>query len=140
MRVLPAVLPAALPAALLAALLLVAASVPAGAQLKGVRFEIKSVGDTTVAFDAGSERWLRGGIHGIAVDPRKRDVLVAQLRVLQVDGDGRVTAVVTGQTTSVTNEHVVVMQEPGRPWFRRKTFWSGLALGAALGAVAGAQR
>lgn len=124
----------------LAALLLCWTSTPARAQLKGVRFEINSVGDTTLGFAAGSERWIRRGLRGSAVDPKKRDVLVAQLRVLRVDAQGNVTATVIGQTTAVTTDHVVVMQEPPPSWFRRKAFWGGLALGATLGVVAGAQR
>lgn len=119
--------------------LLVLAAVPARAQLKGVRFEIASVGDTTLSFRAGTERWIRSGLRGIAVDPRKRDVLVARLRIASVDRTGKVTAVVTGQTTAVTTDHVVLLQELSSPWYRRKTFWSGLVMGAALGAVAGAQ-
>ena len=127
-------------ASVFAALFLCAASTPARAQLKGVRFEIKAVGDTTLGFASGSERWIRRGLRGSAVDPKKRDVLVAQLRVLQVDPQGNVTATVIGQTTAVTTDHVVVMQEPSPPWFRRKAFWGGLALGASLGVVAGAQK
>lgn len=123
-----------------AALLTIGAAAPARAQLKGVRFEIKAVGDTTLGFAAGSERWIRRGLRGSAVDPKKRDVLVAQLRVLQVDPQGNVTATVIGQTTAVTTDHVVVMQEPSPSWFRRRAFWGGLALGATLGVVAGAQK
>ncbi len=108
-------------------------------QLKGVRFEIKSVGDTSLGFSAGSERWIRRGIRGSAVDPKKRDVLVAQLRVVAVDRTGYVTALVTGQTTAVTVEHVVVLQQPSPAWYRRRAFWGGLVLGVALGAVTGAQ-
>lgn len=124
---------------LLAASLAAVAALPAQAQLKGVRFEIAGVGDTTLSFRAGTERWLRSGLRGIAVDPRKRDVLVARLRIVSVDRAGTVVAVVTGQTTAVTTDHVVLMQEVSPPWYRRRAFWSGLFMGAALGAVAGAQ-
>lgn len=120
-------------------LLLPALARPAQAQLKGVRFEVTTVGDTTIGFKAGTERWIRPGIEGIAVDPKKRDVLVARLRVLRVEKSGDVTAVVTGQTTAVTTEHVVLIQEPRPAWYRRRAFWGGLLLGAALGATAGAQ-
>lgn len=121
------------------AVLLLAVAVPAHAQLKGVRFEVIGVGDTTLTFRAGTERWLKAGQRGIAVDPRKRDVLVARLRIAAVDRAGKVTAVVTGQTTAITTDHVVLMQEVPPPWYRRRTFWTGMAVGAALGAVAGAQ-
>lgn len=121
------------------AVLLLTVAVPARAQLKGVRFEVVGVGDTTLTFRAGTERWLKAGQRGIAVDPRKRDVLVARLRIASVDRAGKVTAVVTGQTTAITTDHVVLMQEVSPPWYRRRAFWTGMAMGAALGAVAGAQ-
>lgn len=124
---------------LVLACLLPAIATPAHAQLKGVRFEVTSVGDTTLTFDAGTERWIRRGIEGIAVDPAKRDVLVARLRVLGVDRSGAVTAMVTGQTTAVTRDHVVLLQEMRPAWYRRRAFWGGVVLGAALGATAGAQ-
>lgn len=124
---------------LVVTLLLPALARPLHAQLKGVRFEVTAVGDTTLSFQSGTERWLRPGIEGIAVDPRKHDVLVARLRVLRVDRGGAVTALVTGQTTAVTTEHVVLIQERRPPWFRKRSFWGGLLLGAALGATAGSQ-
>lgn len=124
---------------LVLALLLPAIAAPVQAQLKGVRFEVTAVGDTTIAFRAGTERWIRSGIEGIAVDPSKRDVLVARLRVLSVDRSGVVTAMVTGQTTAVTRDHVVLIQEVQPAWYRRRAFWGGMLLGAALGATAGAQ-
>ena len=111
---------------------------PARAQLRGVRFEVVGVSDTTVAFRAGTERWIHAGDRGIAVDPRRRDALVARLRVLRVER-GMATAVVTGQTTAVSTDHVVVFQEPKRPWYRARSFWGGILAGAALGAVVGSQ-
>jgi len=125
---------------LVLACLLPAFAVPAQAQLKGVRFEVTAVGDTTLTFLAGTERWIRRGIEGIAVDPAKRDVLVARLRVLRIDRTGEVTAMLTGQTTAVTPDHVVLLQEVQPAWYRRRAFWGGMLLGAALGATAGAQR
>lgn len=112
---------------------------PAQAQLKGVRFEIATVGDTTLGFRSGTEHWIKRGQSGIAVDPRKRDILVARLRVLGVDKAGYVTALVTGQTTAVTTDHVVLLQQAPPAWYRRKSFWGGVVLGAALGAAAGSQ-
>lgn len=120
------------------AALLTVLAVPADAQLRGVRFEVVNVGDTTVAFRAGGERWIHTGDRGIAVDPRRRDALVARLRVLRVER-GTATAVVTGQTTAVTTDHIVVFQEPKRRWFASKSFWGGIVAGAALGAVVGFQ-
>jgi hypothetical protein len=124
---------------LLTAVALAAVTLPARAQLKGVRFEVTAVGDTTLAFKRGTERWLKPGLLGIAVDPRKRDVLVARLRVLRVERSGEVTALVTGQTTAVTTDHVVLMQEVSPPWYRRRAFWGGMLLGTALGVTAGTQ-
>lgn len=122
----------------LVALLMVAVAVPARAQWRGVRFEIAQVvSDTTIAFARGGERWIRPGISGVAVDPRQRDALVARLRILSVQG-GVVTAVVTGQTTRLATEHVVILDEPKRFWLRTPLFWGGLLLGMLLGGVAGA--
>ena len=120
------------------AVLVVVAASPAVAQFRGVRFEVASVGDTTVTFRSGKERWIRPGQRGIAVDPRRHDALVARLRVMRVGG-GSVNAVVTGQTTAVSTEHIVVLEEPPKRWWRAKSFWSGLLAGAALGTVAGFQ-
>ena len=71
-----------------------------GAQQRAVRFEITAVSDTTLLFRAGTARWVHAGQTGTAVDPRRRDALVARFRVLTVR-DGLATALVTGQTTSV---------------------------------------
>jgi hypothetical protein len=108
----------------------------AAAQQRAVRFEIIAVGDSTLSFRIGKAGWVHRGQAGTAVDPRKRDELVARFRIMRVR-DGSATALVTGQITALTTEHVATLEEPKRPWFRAKTFWSGLVLGAAL-AVAGA--
>jgi DNA mismatch repair protein MutH len=92
-----------------------------------------------LTFPVGRERWLKPGMSGIAVDPKKRDDLVARFRVVRIDASTGVTAVVTGQTTKLTTEHVAVLEEPVPRWYRRKAFWGGLLLGAALGATAGTQ-
>lgn len=109
------------------------------AQLRGVRFPVESVGDTTLTFAPGRARWLRPGLRGIAVDPRKRDDLVARLLIIRVQAGTGVTALVTGQTTKLSTDHVVVVEEPMPPWYRRRAFWGGVLLGAALGVTAGAQ-
>lgn len=111
-------------------------STRAEAQFRGVRFEITTVGDTTFTFQSGREQWVKPGHTGIAVDPRKRDALVARFRIVQV-AKGEATAVITGQTTNVRTDHMVVMQEPRPPFYRTARFWSGLLLGAAVGFVAG---
>jgi hypothetical protein len=104
----------------------------AEAQRRAVRFEIIAVGDSTLQFKVGTAGWVRRGQSGTAVDPRKRDELVARFRIMRVR-DGSATALVTGQTTALSTEHIATLEEPKRPWFRAKTFWSGLVLGAALG-------
>jgi hypothetical protein len=107
---------------------------PLGAQFRGVRFEITQVGDTTFRFPRGSAGWVRVGATGYAVDPRRRDVLVARFRVARVDS-GLVTAVVTGQTTRVATEHIAVINEPPKPWYKGITFWAGTVFGIVIGAL-----
>jgi hypothetical protein len=106
----------------------------AEAQFRGVRFEITQVGDTTFRFPRGTAGWVRVTATGIVVDPRRRDVLVARFRVARVDS-GLVTAVVTGQTTRVATEHIAVMAEPPRPWYKGITFWAGTVFGIVVGAL-----
>jgi hypothetical protein len=71
---------------------------------------------------------------GIVVDPRRRDALVAEFLVLRVD-TGLVTAVITGQTTRVATEHIAVLSEPAKPWWRSITFWGGTVFGIVIGAL-----
>jgi hypothetical protein len=67
------------------------------------------------------------------VDPRRRDELVARLKVLSVSSDGAATAVVTGQRGRITTEHFVIAQEPPIRWYKNLGLW----VGATLGIVAG---
>jgi hypothetical protein len=106
----------------------------AGAQSRGVRFEITQVGDSTFRFPRGTANWVKPGETGIAVDPRRHDVLVARFRIARIDS-GLVTAVVTGQTTRVATEHIAVMTEPQKPWYRTITFWGGTVFGIVVGAL-----
>ena len=106
-----------------------------GAQPRTARCESTSVSDTTLTFRTGPVAWVARGLAGSARDPRKRDQLVARFRVVAVR-DGLATARVTGQTTAVSTDHVAILEEPRRPWFKTRTFWSGLVLGGALGATA----
>ena len=116
--------------------LLLAAAPAAHAQPSATRFEITAVGDTTFVFRVGDPQdWVRRGMSGIAVDPRRRDVLIARFRVTAVR-DGEATALITGQTTVVETEHVALLTRPETPWYRRPTFWIGLVLGGAIGVVA----
>lgn len=121
----------------LVAALVAGLAIPARAQIGGVRFEIMQVGDTTISFRRGAARWVRPGQVGIAVDPRRRDALVGRFRIVAIDS-GVVSAVVTGATTRLETEHVAVLLQPQRAWFRTPLFWGSLAVGFALGAMAGA--
>ena len=115
-------------------LALVLGAPPAAAQFRDVRFEITQVGDTTFRFPRGTAGWVKARSTGNVVDPRRRDVLVARFRVVRIDS-GLVTAVITGQTTRVATEHVAVMPEPARPWYRGITFWGGAVFGLVIGAL-----
>lgn len=106
-----------------------------------VRFEIASVGDTTFVFLAPTARWVRADMEGIAVDPRRRDVLVARFRVLEARGDS-VAALVTGQMARVTTDHVALISRPPEPpriisRVEHRRFWAGTAVGGLLGLIAG---
>jgi hypothetical protein len=112
---------------------------PLGAQEQPPhRFEIEVTSDSTFAFAAGGNGWVKRGMRGIAVDPRRRDALVARFEVLSVER-GRASALVTGQTTRLEQEHVALLQRPGVPWYKRSAFWAGTVLGAVIGAVLGSQ-
>ncbi len=123
-----------------ALLLALAALMPreAVAQASATRFEILEVADSTVAFATARERWVRRGLRGIAVDPTRRDALVARLVVLEAER-GRAMALVTGQTTRLNGEHVVLIQRPRTPFYLQRNFWIGAVLGAAAGAIAASQ-
>jgi len=97
-----------------------AATVPrvAHAQDNAVRFEIRSVGDSTFTFAAPQAPWVTKGQKGIAVDPRRRDGLVARFVVLGVD-DGIANALILGQSQKVTTDHVVLMVRRVRRGGRR---------------------
>ena len=113
---------------------LVLGSGTAQAQFRGIRFEITQVGDTTFRFPRGYAGWIKPEMTGIAVDPRRRDILVAEFRVVRVDS-GLVTALITGQTTRVATEHIAVMPEPPKPWYKGITFWGGTVFGFVIGAL-----
>ena len=105
------------------------------AQQRTVRFEITAVSDSTLLFRTGSEHWVRTGQLGAAVDPRRRDQLVARFRILSVR-EGLATALVTGQTTAVSTDHVATLMPPSSPWYRSRRFWVGVMVGGAVGAGA----
>ncbi|HEU4640950.1 MAG TPA: hypothetical protein VFS44_00755 [Gemmatimonadaceae bacterium] len=120
-----------------ALLLALAGARPARAQESAYRFEIAKVGDSTFTFTcpAATHGWVKPGMVGIAVDPERRDALVARFRILRVR-DGNATALVTGATTRVSDRHVALLERPAPPFYRRGSFWLGTVLGAAVGALA----
>src|SRR3954468_22691772 len=124
--------------ALLVVALVLAAIAPAAlrAQDSAVRFEIKNVEDSTFTFAAAQAPWVARGQQGIAVDPRRRDGLVARFVVLGVDG-GTANALILGQSQKVTTDHVVLLRPPQSHWYASKRFWFGALGGAAAGVVAG---
>jgi hypothetical protein len=99
------------------------------------RFLIVAVGDSTVSLVAPRARWVRPGMYGIAVDPGRRDALVARLYVQSRVADTAV-ALVTGQTTRMSTDYVAILRRPNTPVLRQRAFWGGVAAGAAAAAAA----
>ena len=106
------------------------------AQDSAVRFEIRTVGDSTFTFASNQAPWVARGQHGIAVDPRRRDGLVARFVVLTV-ADGVANALILGQSQKVTTDHMVLLRPPQAHWYANKAFWSGALGGVLAGFVIG---
>ena len=123
---------------LLALALFVGVAAPAAlrAQDSAVRFEIRTVEDSTFTFAAAQAPWVARGQQGIAVDPRRRDGLVARFVVLGVDG-GVANALILGQSQKVTTDHVVLLRPPREHWYASKAFWGGALGGLAAGLLIG---
>jgi hypothetical protein len=120
----------------LTAFALLCAPSRARAQETAYRFEIDSVGDSTIVLSTARHEWIRAKQKGIAVDPMRHDALVARFVILRVDPKHKqALAVVTGQTTRLTTDHVALIDRPARKWFAQPAFWIGTALGAVIGAV-----
>jgi hypothetical protein len=105
----------------------------AHAQDRDVRFAITNVGDTTVTFQAGKMTWVVRSPRAIVVDPRRRDALVAQLKVLSVAANGEATALVTAQAGRITTDHIVIGTEPRTRWYKSPLMWMGTAFGLVVG-------
>jgi hypothetical protein len=121
----------------LATVLLFVAPTGVAAQQRDYRFEITGVGDTTVTFRAGRLTWIVRSPSTIVVDPKRRDALVARLKVVSVSSEGEATAVVTGQTGRITTDHAVIAVEPRSRWYRNTLLWIGTAFGLAAGFALG---
>ncbi|HEY9449084.1 MAG TPA: hypothetical protein VIQ60_04995 [Gemmatimonadaceae bacterium] len=122
----------------LAVILLLVSAVHApavSAQESAYRFTIARAGDSTFTFPVARNDWVKKGMRGIAVDPARRDALVARFRITRVDHDSAV-ALITGQTTRVSTDLVALLERPTKPWYLRSTFWLGGVLGAIIGVVA----
>ncbi len=98
------------------------------------RFEIDSVTDSTATFRVQEARWIRVGMQGYAVDGAQRDALVARLTIVTRDSS-TATALVTSQVARVKREHMLLVLEPNRPWWKSGQFWWGSVLGAAVGSL-----
>lgn len=114
-----------------------AAAAPASSAPAMSRFDIVTVGDSTLTLRVGQTAWMRRGRRGIVVDPRRNDALVARFRVLAVGGDTAV-ALLTGLTSPVARQHVALVETPRTRWYQAPHFWKGALLGVAVGAAAGA--
>lgn len=116
-------------------LALVAAAAPCEAQrAPAQRFFIEEVGDSTFTITVSGERWVRPGIVGTAVDPLRRDSVVARFRIIRSDRH-RATALVTGQVADVLPSHVALLPTPEKRWYARRSFWVALLLGGAIGST-----
>jgi len=98
------------------------------------RFEILSVGDSTFTFAVGGRRWVTAHARGDAVDPRRRNALVARFEVMSVSG-GVATALITGELTRVTTAHVALLDAPREAFYRKGSFWGGVVAGVVAGAA-----
>jgi hypothetical protein len=113
------------------ALLIAASAATAEAQTGSARFDIDSVGDSTVTFAVGNARWVHAGQTGLAVEPRSHDELIARLKILSVTR-GTATALITGQTSRVVIGQVALVHRPPPPFYAVGLFWVGTAIGAAI--------
>jgi len=121
----------------LTAVVTVALPARAHAQDRDVRFAITNVGDTTVTFQAGKMTWIVRSPRAIVVDPRRRDALVAQLKVLSIGANGEATALVTAQAGRITTDHIVIGTEPRTRWYRSPLMCMGTAFGLLVGFALG---
>jgi hypothetical protein len=119
-----------------AALALACAPLRARAQETAYRLEITTVGDSTVTISTEKHEWVREGQKGIAVDPVHHDALVARFVILHVDPvHKRALAIVTGQTTRLTTQHVALIARPAKKWYAQPTLWIGTVVGLVIGAA-----
>ncbi|HTG54504.1 MAG TPA: hypothetical protein VL980_06615 [Gemmatimonadaceae bacterium] len=114
--------------------ILAIASTASSAQQGAYRFEITAVGDSTIAFRVSDASWMKPGLKGIAVDPARRDALIARFSVLRVEGQ-LATAVITGQTSKVTTAYVALVEPTGKHWYEQPAVWISAGAGIVLGVL-----
>lgn len=110
---------------------------PARIPRDAARFPIERITDSTATIRLEEARWVKAGLSAWLVDATRGDALVARLRVTSRDSL-EATALVLSQAAALRQTHVLVMAHPTAPWWKRGAFWSGAAIGAALGVGAGA--
>ena len=96
------------------------------------RFEIEVVDDSTAVIRVEEARWVRRGLAAYAVDPQRRDALVARLSVIALDST-TARLLVTSQVTRVTTEHFLLVPRPATPWWRSRVVWTSMVAGALAG-------
>jgi hypothetical protein len=121
--------------ALLMALGAAVAAPRASAQTATARFDVDSVGDSTLTFAVGTARWVSPGRTGLAVEPLHHDELIARIKIIRVD-HGTATALITGQTARVVPGQVALLRQPPPPFYKVGLFWIGAAVGAAIALIA----
>ena len=117
---------------LFALAMLAIASTAVRAQQGAYRFEITAVGDSTIAFRVPDASWMKPGLKGIAVDPTRRDALIARFTVLRVEGQ-LATAVITGQTSKVSTAYVALVEPTRKRWYEQPAVWIAGGVGLAAG-------
>lgn len=98
------------------------------------RFEIEFVDDSTAVIQLEEAGWVRRGLVAYAVDPQRRDALVARLTVLSRDSTSA-RLLIASQVTRVTTEHFILLPKPATPWWRSRSVWTSLLSGLAAGAL-----
>ena len=110
---------------------------PARIPRDAARFPIERITDSTATIRLEEARWVKAGLPAWVVDASRGDALVARLRVTSRDSL-EATALVLSQAAAVRNTHMLVVAHPTPSWWKRGSFWSGAAVGAALGVGVGA--
>lgn len=109
---------------------------PARIPRDAARFPIARITDSTATIRLEEARWVRPGLPAWVVDASRGDALVARLRVVSRDSV-EATALLLSQAAAVRQTHMLVVAHPSPSWWKRGSFWSGAAVGAAFGVGVG---